>query len=62
MKESFLAEPTQLGRNLEGEHEVQRELTDPPGYNPSPSSCTCILHYKLQGILNGHKAETTPPT
>lgn len=62
MKESFLAEPTQLERNLEGDCEAQGELAAAPGYNPSssPSSCTRILHYKLQGVLNGHKAKIIP--
>ena len=63
MKKSFLAKPTQLERNLEGDREAWRELTDHDGYNPSssPSSCTHILHYKLQAGLNGRKPETLPP-
>lgn len=61
--ESFLAEPTQLERNLEVDSEAWEQLTAPPGDNPSHflSSCTHILRSKLQRILNGCKAKTNPP-
>lgn len=61
--ESFLAEPTQLERNLEVDSEAWKQLTAPPGDNPSHflSSCTHILRSKLQRILNGCKAKTNPP-
>lgn len=63
MDESFLAEPTQLERNLEVDNEAWKQLTAPSGDNPSSflSSRAHILHSKLQGILNGHKAENNPP-
>lgn len=41
-----------------------KQLRAPPGDNHSSflSSCTHILQSKLQGVLNGHKAKTNPPT
>lgn len=54
-----MAEPTQLERNLEVDNEASKQLTALPGDNHSSflSSCTHILHPKMQGVLNGCKAK-----